>query len=248
MEKRTRYQNIILAILVVMTVAFGALLFYNRTQPGIQFRDGFLKQEIRTENTVYYGSCQGEKTAIYVTNLDTCTCVQVVAGERNWTYYVFPWEGKINDHAYRDDTPIIITNQDGKTIFKGYLTGGNYRYLLDENGEMDSDSFGIFAFTESDRNDPWERYTPSKQLVAELATQPDLVCRGSIGLFFLMIFFAFLLAVDIVMPELFFQLKHILDVRDPEPSDFYIAMQRLSWAILPVFLAAGYLYAVMVLP
>ena len=40
MATRTRYQNIILIILVAITVGFGALLIYNRTQPGIRFRDG----------------------------------------------------------------------------------------------------------------------------------------------------------------------------------------------------------------
>ena len=38
MEQRTRYQKIILAILAAMTAVFLALLIYNRTQPGIQFR------------------------------------------------------------------------------------------------------------------------------------------------------------------------------------------------------------------
>lgn len=248
MEKRTRYQNIILAILAVITIAFGALLFYNRTQPGIQFRSAFLKQDIRAENTVYYGSCEGEKVAIYVTDMDTCTCVQIVAGEQNWSYYVFPWKGETTDRAYQNDTPIIITDQDGKTIFKGYLSGGSYRYLIDENGKMDSDSFGVFVYTGYDRKGPWEDYTPSKHFVAELATDPDLVSRGSIGLYFLMIFLTFLVAVDVIVPDLFFQLHHILSVRDPEPSDFYIAVQRLSWAVSPVLLAVGYGYAAMMIP
>lgn len=248
MEKRTRYQNVILIILAVMTLTFGALLFYNRTQPGIQFRGSFLKQEIRTENTVYYGHCEGEDTAIYVTDVDTSTCVQLLAGERSWTYYVFPWEGATNDRAYQNDTPIVITDQDGKTIFKGYLSGGSYRYLIDENGEMDSDSFGVFVYTGYERKWPWEGYTPSKQLIAELAIEPDLVHRGSIGLFAIILIAALCVAVDVLFPEFWFRLQHIMSVRDPEPSDFYIAMQRLGWAVWPVLLAVGYGYAAMMIP
>lgn len=38
------------------------------------------------------------------------------------------------------------------------------------------------------------------------------------------------------------------DVKDPEPSDFYLGMQRAGWCIYPILLLIGYNIALWVLP
>jgi len=244
MTTRTRYQNIILAVLAVITLVFGGVLIYNRTQPGIQFRDGFLKQEVRTENTVYYGRCQGEDVAIYVTEKADGTLVQILAGTHRWEYLVSSWEGKPNH--YSGNRPVVISSVSGEEVFRGYLTRSGH--LTDEQDRIDPDSLDIRVYTVYGNQDPWMNYTPSNLFVAKLALEPELTYHGSIGLYVLMLIATLCVAVDILFPEFYFQLKYMFSVRDPEPSDFYTAMQRLGWAIYPVLLAAGYFYAVTVLP
>ncbi|MFA9377156.1 MAG: hypothetical protein ACERKZ_10450 [Lachnotalea sp.] len=40
--------------------------------------------------------------------------------------------------------------------------------------------------------------------------------------------------IDIKFPLFFFQTRHLLEVSNPEPSDFYMFMQRISWVVYPV--------------
>ena len=134
----------------------------------------------------------------------------------------------------------------GEELFRGYLTAEGL--LINERDEIDSDSFGIFMYTEYGNKNVWDDYTPSKLFVVKVAYGLNLAYRGSIGLFALMLIAALIFAVDVLFPEFWFQLKHMLDVRNPEPSDFYIAMQRLGWAVYPVLLAVGFGYAATSLP
>jgi len=244
METRTRYQNIILVILAAITVVFGVLLAYNRTQSGIQFRDGFLKQEIRAENTVYYGHCEGEDVAIYVTEKTDGTLVQILAGERKWEYIVSSWTG--GTEMYPGDRPVVISDVAGEELFRGYI--GSSGHLFNESHNLDWESSGVHAVIRYDGADEWGKYTPPKLVVAELAEGPEIIHRGSIGLFILMLIATLCVAVDVLFPAFWFQVEHMFSVRNPEPSDFYIAMQRLSWAVSPVLLAVGYGYAAMMLP
>lgn len=48
------------------------------------------------------------------------------------------------------------------------------------------------------------------------------------------------MALTTAFPMAFFKLQHFLDVRDPEPTDFYLATAKLSWAIGPVLLLILY--------
>ena len=77
---------------------------------------------------------------------------------------------------------------------------------------------------------------------------PDVVHRGSIGLYLLMVLMTLLLMLDVAYPLVLFRLEHCCDVRDPEPSDFYLAMQKVVWVIYPFLLLAGYIFALTILP
>ena len=56
-----------------------------------------------------------------------------------------------------------------------------------------------------------------------------------------MLFSSALVALDAAFPRALFYIQHCCDVRDPEPSDFYLAMQRLGWVVYPVLILIGYL-------
>lgn len=246
MEQRTRYQKIILAILAAMTAVFLALLIYNRTQPGIQFREAFLKQHINGEITTYSGRCKGRNLVIITAPVRGGTAVSFTSESGDWgfDYVVSEW----NDEGKRPyDKAVVVTDDLGTVLFRGYLT--DHGYLLDENGEMEWDEWGFSTITYGyEWQDEWKDYEPSMSAIAELGTQPNLIRRGSIGLFVMMVFATLALALDVLFPKLFFQLQHFLSVRDPEPSDFYIATQRIGWAVWPVLLAVGYGFAATLLP
>ena len=64
----------------------------------------------------------------------------------------------------------------------------------------------------------------------------------------MLVLLSLLLLVDVTHPTALFYLQHACDVRDPEPSDFYLAVQRVGWVIYPVLLLIGYIIALRMLP
>ena len=110
-------------------------------------------------------------------------------------------------------------------------------------GDLDSSSVSVTVVTNGEAPDPWEDYVPGAATVLSLAyDQPDLH-RGSLTLYAAMVFLTVLLAVNVAFPKALFQLRYVSAVRDPEPTEFYLGMQKLSWVLLTVLLAVGYIIA-----
>ena len=97
-------------------------------------------------------------------------------------------------------------------------------------------------------DDYWEHYETDGGTILSFARGPELVSRGSWGLYFTMLLFSALLALDAAYPLVLFECRHMCDVKDPEPSDFYLGMQRAGWCIYPILLLIGYNIALWVLP
>jgi len=56
--------------------------------------------------------------------------------------------------------------------------------------------------------------------------------------------FAVITAVAVAFPEHLFHWNHFLSVRNPEPTDFYLATQRISWVIMTAVVLGVYLWGV----
>ena len=63
-----------------------------------------------------------------------------------------------------------------------------------------------------------------------------------------MLLFSGLLALDAAFPLVIFHWQHMCDVKDPEPSDFYLGMQRAGWCVYPFLILIGYIIALRALP
>lgn len=83
--------------------------------------------------------------------------------------------------------------------------------------------------------------TPFTSL-AQLAAGDNIHYRGSWQWFFFISVLAGLLSLTVAFPMAWFKLNHFLSVRDPEPSDFYLAMMKVEWVLVPVLLLIGYLW------
>ena len=94
----------------------------------------------------------------------------------------------------------------------------------------------------------WDSYKTSAGTILAFARGPERTARGSWMLYFTMLLFSGLLALDAAYPLALFRWQHMCDVKDPEPSDFYLGMQRAGWCIYPILLLIGYNIALWVLP
>ncbi len=251
MEKRTRYQKIILVILAVMTLVFGVLTVRQTRQQGVQFRDCFLRQQVYDDRTVYSGRCEGENLAIFVfpkENETEVVCETDGGWQRRYTLELwFPekadyWETYT---SHSDAQGVILWDETGEELFRGFYDP-TWDYLLNEDGSLEVGGYQIVYYNSGMRSF-WDDHEPSSTMIVYMAMGPDLTHRGSLGLYALMVVCALFVALDVWYPKLSFELQHFLSVRNPEPSDFYIAMQRLGWAVYPVLIFAGYIYALRII-
>ncbi|WP_308543474.1 hypothetical protein [uncultured Oscillibacter sp.] len=243
-EPRTRLQIIVLIALAAMATLFGAALIISHCAfRGVAFSDTLLRVE-SSENAVAY---TGEVNGITV-------CIQVEPAGSNRTdvvYQVGDRPAQTYTLEYPTETPVATQSgttvdgvriwRDGSLLFEGGLdpdAESVFRWYSSD-GTWDADMVISFSTGADEDDGPPERL--SQDSVWYFAQGPDTSARGSVGIYLLMLFSSALVALDAAFPRALFYIQHCCDVRDPEPSDFYLAMQRLGWVVYPVLILIGYL-------
>lgn len=62
---------------------------------------------------------------------------------------------------------------------------------------------------------------PKLRLVAYIGLHPENRMRGNPACLIVFVFVSVILAIDLRFPDFFFQMRHFLTVKDPEPTEFY---------------------------
>ena len=246
-EERTRFQKIVLLILAGMAVLFAVLTAVSRAQKGAYFEGTLLRPENPAQNvTAYTGRVHGTPVTITVTqNSETRFTVE------------FQIEGVLDDVCVVDYplAPIrtergaavdgIRITKNGALLFEGgYALEENYGWYR-SNGAHDMDGFVIVR---PGTSDPWNGFEVDRSTALRFALGPELESRGSWGMYVFMLVCTVFAALDAAFPMTMFYLQHCCDVRDPEPSDFYLACQKAGWVVFPLLLLGGYCYALRMIP
>lgn len=216
----------LLSILIIIALIFYFKVFFTS---GIYFDDVFLKKEVISSDNHYLGeSIYGN---IHIT-------VKGLEDKHNSVDVIYRLPNNINMKftvMYKDknDWDLGIENikdRDGSIVFEGEYTPGS-NFLFNKNGRpILDDIIRVRINNESPYN---ENYKVPLKNVADLASFSNDTIRGRYDfLVIAMLLFAFTI-IDIKFPLFFFNLEHFLHVRDPEPSDFYITVQRATRYILP---------------
>lgn len=244
-EERTRFQKAILMLLAVMIVLFGILTGVSRAHKGVLFEETLLKVSVLPDGTVYSGKAHGEPVTVIVTpGSGSATTVEFVIGDRfrDICSVEYPLADIRTEHG--GTVPGIRILKNGAVLFEGGYDGSEEYGWYDKDGAWKP----MFNIGLQVGSDPWSGYETTALSVMRFAQGPDLTARGSWLLYFLMVFLTLLLALDVAFPTVLFYMQHCCDVRDPEPSDFYLAMQKVGWAIYPFFLLIGYSWALRQFP
>ena len=246
-EERTRLQKIVLLILAAMIVIFGVLNVASLFRKGVVFEDALLRRTETEESVIYSGRSHGEDIRITVTPFnETLTEVDYTIGDR--VKDVCTLETGLPEIRTEHGNTVegIRITKNGYTLFEGGRDPDQEFGWYDLEGKWDPEMLVSVRATYSGQ-DHWDSYETSAGSVMAFANGPELVHRGSIGLYILMVVLTLLLMVDVAYPLLLFRLEHCCDVRDPEPSDFYLAMQKVAWVLYPILLLAGYIYTLTLL-
>lgn len=244
--ERTRFQKIVLVILAVMAVLFGVLTAVSRAQKGAYFEETLLRPQILAPDvTAYTGKAHGDMVTVTVTRESkTRAAVKFyIEGVLDDVCVVeYPLAPVRTEHG--DTVSGVRITKNGALLFEGgYDPEMPYGwYGLD--GELDMDGF---VTVRPGTSDPWNGFEVDRSTALCFALGPELEGRGSWGLYFLMLVFTLFVALDAAFPRTMFYLQHCCDVRDPEPSDFYLACQRVGWVVLPLLLLGGYCYALRII-
>lgn len=246
--ERTRLQKIVLLILAGMAVLFAVLIAVSRTQKGAYFEGTLLRQTFPAPGvTAYTGKVYGTQVTVTVTqDGETRTTVEfLIEGVLDDVCVVdYPLAPIRTEYGHTADGVRITKN--GELLFEGGCNPEDTYGWYDPDGAHDME--GSITIRAGSTSDPWNDFEVDKNAALRFALGPELESRGSWGLYFLMLFCTFLVALDAAFPMTVFYLQHCCDVRDPEPSDFYLACQKAGWVILPLLLLAGYCYALREIP
>lgn len=245
--ERTKFQKIVLLILAGMAVLFAALTAVSRAQKGAYFEEVLLRPSYPAENiAVYAGKAHGTQVDITVTReSETRATVEfLIEGVLDDVCVVdYPLAPIRTEDGYMVDGVRVTKN--GKLLFEGGYGAEAIYGWYDLDGTLDMEGF---ITVRGGTEDPWRDFEVDRHHALRFALGPELESRGSWALYFLLLFCTLLVALDVAFPMTMFYLQHCCDVRDPEPSDFYLACQKAGWVVLPLLLLAGYCYALREIP
>lgn len=236
-------QRILLAALAGMILVFGVLTAAFRLIEGVAFDGKLLKVSQAGGETVYAG---GDVT-VTVRNAGAAPTVAYTSGAVADTYTVeYPLDPIQTERGVAVDGIRILKN--GQPFFTGGYDARQAEFgWYDASGAWDA-GIGIYAVASDGTYIGGGPEPFTKNDVMYFLRGPEMVCRGSVGLYLVLAVLSLLVMLNTAAPEALFRLQHMLWVDDPEPTDFYLAMQRVGNCIAAAALLAGYIYAVTLIP
>lgn len=243
-EKYSRLQRAVLVVLALYVVGFGILTAVFRARPGISYQEGLLQQvETGGDRETFRGRAEGRDVTLVRTREASGTVALELTVKDTYT-----GSGRVEPDPA--STPpnqmgegVAVFWNDRELFRGGWHDSGSFPMLFTPEGELDSRSVSVTVVADGQAPDPWEGYAPGAATVLSLAYDQPQLHRGSLMLYAAMVFLTVLLAVNVAFPKALFQLRYMFSVRDPEPTEFYLGMQKLSWVLLTVLLAVGYIIA-----
>ena len=235
------YRRILLAVMAAEIVGFliASVIMVNR--PGLEYRDALLYPRTEGETQIYEGTVDGEPAQFVVSP----------EGEVSYQWGDFsygPWQVSRDPTAvpdgFRGETGLEIRRGD-EVVFRGIYNPGSSNLLIDENGEpvwdmtfsVESSGGGATLYVDGREVTREEQHQPSLGALARIVLAPELTHRGSILLYLATTLLALLNVVQICFPHFFFRLSlwsRVRNIDDAEPSDWYIAMENIEWAVLAI--------------
>lgn len=220
--------------LIIILVIIIFLYFKAFFTLGTYFNDTFLKKEIINEETHYLGKNKyGDIHIIVKGKLNEfdeskTEVIYNLPNNNNQSFTVF------YNHKEKWHLGFMEIKDDKEnTLFEGRYYKGSL-FLNDKNNEPLMDEY-IQSLTGNAEKVTYDSdYKVSFKNIAEFALLEKDTLRGNADMMLAGIIILSIFIIDIKSPLFFFTLSHFLYVKDPEPSELYIVMQRISWVIYPI--------------
>lgn len=227
---------LIVMAIEILSFFFATLVMINR--PGLEYQDALLYPRTEGELQIYQGRVDGETARFTVAPGGE---VSYQWGEYTYGPYQIWEDATAVPNGYEGSQGIEIRLGD-EVLFRGCYLPRSTLSLIQEDGEplWESSSYAIASdgtiLGENGRViTPQEFHEPDLSTLVQVALEPALAHRGSMGFYLTVTLLALFNIIQICFPHLFFRLSLLCRVRnidDAEPSDFYIAMEQIEWVVL----------------
>ena len=223
---KSRKSRTILFIILIVLVILYFKVFFTR---GAYFNDIFLIKETGENETYYTGKTNHGSIKVTVKReQNTYDKSEVIYSFPNniTKHFIVNYKNEYNWDEYIES----ITDVKGNILFEGTYIKGR-PYLHDESGKIIFQTNYDYRFDVLVEGNVYELPLVN---VMEFATYEIERIRGDAQIMIIAILLLLIVAVDIKYPLFFFTLSHFIDVKDPEPTDFYIFMQEVWWVVIPI--------------
>ena len=230
---------------MILIQAFLILLFFILTctvgsQQVIKYRDEYLRRRTAGEVTTYSGKIDGQKAVFTVS---PGPVLEYSLGDTQYGPYTVVFDPT----AVPDEEDTLLSQAstqfltgvelwEGETrLFRGaYQNSGTTFYLVDADGEM---LFSDGMFLSLGTGSTSAGKAPGPYTILKLAIAPDVVRRGSFGIFLLGVLVCVLCAFFILYADALFRWDLRFRIRypeDAEPSDWELFSRWIGWIALTI--------------
>lgn len=239
---RTLLQKILLMLLLALAIIFTILMAVVKSQPQVKWADGLLRPSAEGTANLYTGSIHGSDVAVRVYPDGTDTVVDFTIGSLRHHTGRVTWPDGMISREYGGAVPRVDIFLDDLLIFSGGCdkeSGSLYR----KDGSRESGLSVIF-----NTSSYWSSYQVDAFDVIFFAMGPATVHRGNWAIWGVTLFISLLTAVDIAFPLALFYFRYSFSVNNPEPSDFYLSMQKVGWVVGIAVILGLYIWGVTWVP
>lgn len=227
------FQRVILCILAVMAVLFAVLTAVSRSNEGVLFEEMLMDISTDGNKTIYTGKKYGEDVTVVCYRENGANIVDFSVSDRYHALCRVEYPAGTITTEYGLVIPRIQLYRNDALLF----SGGYNPDLEDSVGRYynEDGTFELFIsakMTVGYSSDPWYNYEFTETDILFFANGPGTSVRGSWLGYAACLFLSVLCAVETALPNTLFYLNHRLAVKNPEPTEFYYAMQRLSSVVL----------------
>ena len=236
----SRYRRVLLLVMAAEILVFFIANILVFLRPGLEYQDTLLYPRTEGELQIYQGRVDGETARFTV----------APGGEVSyqWEEYTYgPYQISEDPSAAPEGkgrmTGLEISLGD-EVLFRGGYQPNSALSLYQEDGEplwsisvSATMSDGTLIGEDGRVISPEEQHEPTLFALVRVALDPELTRQGNILLYLLITVLAVFNMFQICFPGLFFRWSIRWHVRDPElaePSDFYIAMERVEWVVIAI--------------
>ena len=234
------YQKGILIFMIVMSLIFAVIYPMTISRVGYRYNDAILVPTQENGKTIYTGKVQGE-TAKFIVSEDKS--IEFQYGDKSYGTYTMkedPTAIPKDSELVEEMTGVEIRNGDELLFRGGVWDAGDFYWLYNEEGTLDSLGFSVYTSNgiELDENgNVIDRMEPSASTIYELMNEPELTHKGEAMAWFGAVFICIINALTMLFADELFRWNlafQIRNVEKAEPSDWEIAQRYIVWTAMTI--------------